>query len=851
MFFKALKLSVNNTPSDGYAVCSEAPEFSWSVESDVPECEICAYQIRVWDEIELLWDSGRVESTNSFSAYAGKTLLPGMRIRWELVLENGEGQQSDAVYGRFTVVPKKLDAPWITKANSRESYPIYLVKQFQIKKKVKRATIWASGIGYQKIYLNGTEAEKAVLQPAAANYQKHCYFTTIPVEQLLKMGRNCIGVILGDGWRRNFGEYLDETCQQNVVEFFGNPQLSLMLLLEYRDGSGERLCTDDSWYAISGGIIRENLFQGETYDARRERNGWNTPEYDYSGCVTHAIYAKPAGEILPQKIEPIREMRRIVPISKTMVAPGKYIFDFGENIAGYVEIKIPKWMKPGEKISMQFSEELDESGDLDMEYMRSATSLDEYISDGRDGGRLWKPSFCYHGFRYMRLWGWYGIPDCSDVQAIVVYSDVDAKNYFRCGSAQVNQIQENIVRGERCNLQGIATDCPQRDERMGWMNDATVRYEETPYNFNVSRLFPKILADIAVEQDESGAITCTAPYIYGNRPADPVCSSFLIAGWQCWLHYGNRRLLEEYYPKWCAWNQCIAKMAKDGIVSYSFYGDWAGVADSCISMEDPHSAVIPDAMMSTGFWYYNCCLLERIAEVLGLSEEKEKHKREAAAIQKTFLKQWYDKKTGRVASGTQGAQAFALWIGILPETQQAAERLHEAAAEKDFHFFSGNLTTRMILEMLTDYGYVDDAWSMMTKEDYPSFGYMIQNGATTIWERFELKKGSGMNSHNHPMYGAVGAWFYSRIAGLIPLEDGWRKFRIAPNIPSKLLHAEACIDTIRGEIRVKWFKLYGAVHIHINVPYGAVAEYRFGQDVKMLKHGFYQFCYEQKKEDER
>lgn len=363
----------------------------------------------------------------------------------------------------------------------------------------------------------------------------------------------------------------------------------------------------------------------------------------------------------------------------------------------------------------------------------------------------------------------------------------------------------------------------------------------------MSRLFPKIIADIRAEQAADGTITCTAPYVYGNRPADPVCASYLVLGWQCWLHYADKSLLQQYYNDWKRWNDAIAALSEDGIVSYSCYGDWAGPVDSCQSYENARSSDTPDALMSTGYHYYNYCMLAKMAEVLGDAEEKQRNEAAAAVIKEAFLKKWYDAKTGTVATGSQGAQSFALWLGILPKKgrQKAADRLHDAVKAIGYRLKCGNLTARYVLEMLSDYGYVDDAFRIMTRETYPSFGYMIQNGATTIWERFELKKNSGMNSHNHPMYGAVGAWFYSRIAGLTPIADGWKQFAVSPKIPTDLLSAKAQLKTVRGDVCVQWFRRYGKLNIQVTVPYGAECFYEYENDKKILHHGFHHFSYEE------
>ncbi len=841
MHLKPIQLRVNHMPSDRYAVVTDAPVFSWSAALQ-SAAAVTTYRITVTDGNELLWDSGEKKNENA-AVYEGKPLSPGMRLTWRLCLTDENGNRGEET-ACFRVVPKTLRAPWITKADQPKSRPIYLAKQFTIQKDIARADLYVSGIGYQRVSINGRPADNAVLQPAVSNYKEQCYFVTLCAEHLLQRGTNCIGVKLGDGWRQNEGAYL--RAVKRKIAFFGTPQLTLELHCKYTDGSTEIIQSDTSWHAFDGGTVRSHLFDGETYDARKEPVGWDTPDFDLSG-MPNAVLAETLGEIKPQTIEPITVQRRITPVSKTLIAPETYVFDFGENIAGYPEIKIPNGMAAGEKITMTFAEEIDEDGDLERNSMRGAASLDEYIANGREQDAVWSPAFVYHGFRYMKLCGRYGIPSPDSIAAVVVSGDIAQTGRFTCGSALLNQIQDNILRSERGNLHSIATDCPQRDERMGWLNDATVRFEETPYNFDMSRLFPKIIADIRAEQAADGTITCTAPYVYGNRPADPVCSSYLVLGWQCWLHYADKSLLQQYYNDWKRWNDAIAALSEDGIVSYSCYGDWAGPVDSCQSYENARSSDTPDALMSTGYHYYNYCMLAKMAEVLGDAEEKQRNEAAAAVIKEAFLKKWYDAKTGTVSTGSQGAQSFALWLGILPKEgrQKAADRLHDAVKAIGYRLKCGNLTARYVLEMLSDYGYVDDAFRIMTRETYPSFGYMIQNGATTIWERFELKKNSGMNSHNHPMYGAVGAWFYSRIAGLTPIADGWKQFAVCPKIPTDLLSAKVQLQTVRGDVCVQWFRRYGKLNIQVTVPYGAECFYEYKNDKKILHHGFHHFSYEE------
>ena len=842
---KPIKLCIDSAPSDKYSVCTASPVFSWGVETSENTLFQASYRIKVYSLEKILWDSGKVESGNTVCKYNGDALIPGMRVKWELVLIDSNGAESSPAYGYFKVVPENLDdVKCITKKDNDLNKAIYFVKQFNCDKAVRRATLYVSGIGYQTVTINGRRADEAFMQPALSNYAKRVYYVTLEAENFLQNGKNAIGIKVGRGWRNNNGRYLEWTTF-GIPDMFGTLQLVARLVIEYTDGSTDVVETDDSWTVLNGGTVKNNLFLGETFDANEEVFGWNLPEFD---CTPYekAVITPPAGTIVPQNLEPINVNKVLKPIKKYMIAPGKYFFDFGINVAGVPMLKVPSGMKKGDKIIMIFSEEIGLDGDLVMDTMRGADSTDVYISNGKDEGNTWIPEFVYHGFRYATVEGLPDVPDKDTVQALVIYSSVDTDSYFRCGSAIVNKIYENLVRTEQDNLHGIATDCPQRDERMAWLNDATVRFEEIAYNFNVSRLFPKIIADIVDEQDEDGSITCCAPKIYGHRPADPVCSSFLIAGMQSWLHYGNIGVIKYNYEHFKAWNECLKNHSESGIVNYSYYGDWASPVDCCPHFNDASSTITPGILMSTGYHYFNYKMLAKMAKLLGNKKEEQLNLKEAERVRKAYLDKWWNKETGVIATGSQACQAFTLWLGMLDgeDALKAAKVLHENVAEVGYRTTAGNLCSRYLMDVLCDYGYVDDAWKIITREKYPSFGYMIQNGATTIWERFEQSRETGMNSHNHPMYGAVGSWLYSHIAGLVPLEDGWKKFRVKPHIPTELLHTEACIDTIHGEVSINWFKRYDKLNVHINVPYGCEAEYVYAGETKILTHGFHCFNYD-------
>ena len=815
MFFQITNLTVDGEDTQGYITDNPNPVFSWAAEHSEDGKYQSAYHVTVKSQDKVKWDTGWVTGKKQSARYKGEPLLTGENLTLKVQIRDNDGKESSIAEGSFTAaLMEDWKAAWITTPweNPREAK--YFIRKFSVDGPVKNASLYVCGIGYQDVKMNGEAADDAFLQPAISNYGKQCYYVTLPVERFLKQGDNFLEVTVGDGWRGNTGEYLDG-FKDREFEIFGPPMLTAELRIIYEDQRMEQVFTDTSWLCGHGPVVFNHLFDGEIYDERIRT------QYTQNAVLVERAAPKMKASAMP----PIRARERLTPVMKTKVGDG-YVFDFGTNIAGIVEVVIPQDMPAGTRIRIHHGENILPEGGLDKETLRRAKAIDEFICGGKKQVRKWYPKFVYHGFRYIYVEGWHTIPKAENFTAVALYTDVKNRSYFRCGSPIVNQIQEIIVRTEKNNLHSIATDCPQRDERMGWMNDATVRFEETPYNFRVNRLFHKIVEDIAAEQSEDGAITCTAPFIYGERPADPVCSSFLVAAWENYLHYGDRETMRKHYPHFKAWNRCLKEHSENGIVSYSYYGDWAGPADCCQSFEDARSAMIPGILMSTGYHYLNYKLLQKFAGILGDETEARENEKEALRVQKAFLEKWWHEETGTVDNGSQGCQAFALWLGILPEDKRslAAQRLHEAVEKAGYRIQTGNLTTRYLMDMLSAYGYIEDAWKIITREEYPSWGFMLQNGATTVWERFEFKRGSGMNSHDHPMYGAVGYWFYSSLAGIKPGEDGWQSFTVEPHLPEKLLYAEAGVDTPFGMIYVKWQKQLGQTDVLVNVPFGTTAK---------------------------
>lgn len=853
MFFQIEHIAIDYDRRPLSLTGNDTPVFTWAVRHPEPGACQSAYALTVTCGDRTVY-TANAETDVQRAVYSGEPLVSGEIYTVNLTVKDNRGYECASKSAKFRYLAKRdWTASWITTAEERDFHAKYFYKGFELESMPVRATLYASGIGYQYLTVNGTDVEKSFLNPAVAHYKKLCYYTVTDVTEALRLGKNGLFAIVGDGWREPRG-YFAKDRAQNPDLMFGQTQLIAELELEYADGRKELIVTNENWLAGFGAITQNGVFTGETYDATAALDGWDTPEFDGSGLTPAVLSSVEVGELRPQTHPPVVEQERFyAKVIRRLPQENAYIYDFGTNIAGICQLQIPEGLPVGTEIVMQFTEEILPNGDLDFETLRAAKNTRNVYIVGKDNLSTWVPKLTYHGFRFAKISGLPILPDENTLVAIAFCNDIKNSSFFRCGDPLVNQLQANVVRTEMNNLHHLATDCPQRDERMGWMNDATVRFEEAPYNFHMGRMLPKIMRDILVDQDPvTGTITDTAPVIWSSKPADPVCSSYLIASLEMLLHYGDIREMGTYYESYKRWNACLASLAnEEGIIEHSPYGDWAGPADCCTTyLDGHHSLLTPGSLMSTGFHYYNYKLLAKFADLLGKEEEQAQHLENAAKVQAAFLKKWCTTENeadrGVVCNASQGSQAFALWLGILPKEyeKKAARLMHEAVKNAGYRLTTGNLTYRYLVDMLVKYGYTDDAWKIITRQDYPSWGYMIRNGATTVWERFEFKRGSGMNSHDHPMYGAIGKWFYADLLGVTPVEPGWKTFAVKPCFPSELLYAEGKIDTLMGEVYVRWQHQMDSIDVLVDVPFGATAILTLPDGVRELTSGCHSFSFE-------
>ncbi|HZK95556.1 MAG TPA: family 78 glycoside hydrolase catalytic domain [Prolixibacteraceae bacterium] len=809
------------------------PQLSWRIEASKRGVKQVAYQIWAAESLENLeegqpkiWDSGKIESSKSVGTiYGGPRLESRQKVFWKIKIWDNAGNEAVsnelAWFEMGLLHEEDWKARWIGMTPGWNGKALYFRKEVLVEKVIKRARLYVSGIGYNKVTINGIHLGDNVLDPGATDYSKQVLYTTYDVTQKFQQGENAIGVVVGSGW-------------------YGIPKLLLQVEIFYTDGTIETIKTGNEpfigiWTVSTGPIIQNSIYDGEVYDARLERSCWEMPGYKnidstpnrLSGWVMANIVDPPGGKLVAQKMEPIKVVDSFVPKSIKEPKPGIFVIDAGQNLAGWASLKVKG--ESGIAVSLKFAETLNADGTVNQANLRAAKAKDTYILKG-DGEEQWEPSFTYHGFRYIQIEGFPGQPLIENFRIKVVRSSVDRSGQFKCSNELLNSIHRMVWSTEASNLHSIPTDCPQRNERMGWLNDMTVRIEQALYNFSLPSFYNKWILDIGDTQNSEGAIADTAPFKWGSQPADPVSSSYLLLAWMSYQYYGNTQIIEDNYDKMKAWVDYLASRTEDGIVNYSYYGDWSppmkfGTPGSIGS--GAVSKFTPGKLMSTGYLYYDAKLIAQMATILDKEEDARKYNMLSEQTKTAFNQNYWDEKLGGYGTNNQAANSFALFLGIELQGQKSriAANLVQDVIANDYHLTTGNLCTKYLLEMLTENGQSEVAYKIVTQTTYPSWGYMLDNGATTLWERWENKTGGEMNSHNHPMMGSVDTWFYKYLSGIRPDAQGpgFNEFIIRPYIINELDFVEGEFQSVKGLIKSAWRKESGSVSMDVTIPGNSTA----------------------------
>jgi len=818
------------------------PRFSWLLEHEERNQNQSSYQIIVSSAIKLaqdekgdIWDSGKQISSNNFNIiYSGTELQSDTTYYWRVKWwdkDDNESEYSDInFFGTALFQSSDWKAQWISQeefidkksrkklqyksggrniaGRIKELYALYLRKEFSLSNSIKSAKVYVCGVGYYQLQINGRRIGDRILDPAQTDYNKLALYSTYDVTKYLQKD-NAIGVILGNG---------------RCVELFGYdfPKLILQLNIHYTDGSNEIICTNNLW-KISNGPIKENgLYFGEIYDARLEMPGWDQPHFDDKNWK-NAVQVK-GYTLASQMMQPIQITKTILPKEIYSPLPGVYVMDFKQNFTGFVRMKIhgPR----GTEVKLRFSETLCKDGMINTATNGGASANDIYILKG-EGEEYFQPHFTYHGFRYVEITGFPGVPPLDNFEGFFFHSKVPKVGVFYCSNKLINQIHSNTLWGQLSNLMSIPTDCPQRDERQGWMGDAQLATEEAILNFDMACFFTKYMKDIKLCQRDDGSISDVVPPYWHLYPADPAWgSAYVTIAWHLYWYYNDLRVLEENYEGMKNYINFLISISENDLILIGKYGDWC-----------PPSSIVskktPIELTSSWYFYHDTFYFSKIAEILGKTEDADSYTKKMNDIKNAFNDKFlkFSYETTKMApadrSVSQTSNALPLYLNMVPEKKKKnvlTTLINTIEEDYDYHVDTGIIGTRYIFEVLTKNGFPDAAYKMITQESFPSYGYMIKEGATTLWERWEKLEGGGMNSHNHIMLGSVDTWFYKNLTGIRCETPGWHHIKIKPFIPNDMDYAHSSIKSYKGNISCSWEKLGESLKMSISIPIGVKAE---------------------------
>lgn len=831
MYLSALTVEYRVNP---IGIDEKKPRFSWKLNSKLKDTVQKAYQIEVYDGEELVWNTCQVNSDQSvLVSYKGNALKASTLYNVHVkVWDNHENIATlETTFETGLLSGDHFSADWITHTLGEiEACPVF-VKNIAINKKIKKARIYSTALGVYEIQINNQKVGDEFFAPGWTNYKKRLQYQTYDVTQLLKES-NELNIIVGNGWYKGILGFM------NQANHYGNRAAVLAELhVWYEDGSVEVIPTDLSWGCKTGVIRSSEIYNGETIDSTFE---------------SHEILPVEAFEydknrIVAQECEPVRITKRFIGKELIKTPKGEMVIDFGQNMSGLISFKVDGL--EGQKIVIKHAEVLDKDGNFYTENLREAKATDTFICKG--GEETFMPHFTFHGFRYICIEGLGTNIQLEDFTACAIHTDMQQTGSFSCSNQMVNQLQNNIEWGQRGNFLDVPTDCPQRDERLGWTGDAQMFCRTAGFNMNTALFFTKWLRDLASEQTLEFGVTDVVPDILGQKDG---CAAWgdaaTVIPWAMYEIYGDKQLLENQYQSMKDWVEFIRSKAGDShLWQGGFqYGDWLGLDKEEMSDRTGATDIY---LVASAYYAHSTQLLCKAANVLNKEADILEYSDLYEKI-KTAFNEEYVTKTGRLVSETQTACVLALYFDLVnPKNRERIfNTLERNLANHKNHLVTGFVGTPYISHLLSEQGRHDLAGILLLNEDYPSWLYAIKLGATTIWERWNSMKidgsfdESGMNSFNHYAYGAIGDWMYQKIAGLQLLEPGYKKVKIAPQFVKGITHAEAKLDTVYGNLSCHWSCKNKVIMVDIEIPANTTAVVYLPEKEEMIELGSGQYHYE-------
>jgi len=862
-----------------------APRLSWRMDGEKAGLAQSAYQILVatnrdslTDGTADLWDSGRVESATSHTAYAGKPLPSSTWIHWTVRTWSGDTASDWAAPQKFltALIGSQPQQPYIS---FKDTTPFHKDRQklhlpparyyrgtFTPGKKIVRAIVHASALGIYELHVNGQRVGDEYFAPGWTDYRQRAYYNTYDLTDFLTDGKNTLGAIVADGWYAGYlgyGKLVGYGPHRTGRNIYGKtPALMIETHVFYDDGTSGIIGTDATWKTTTGPEIEADFLMGEAYDARREMPGWATPAFDDSAWES-AIPAAENGSIIkpfsdafiknePREFgfirppvfeaypaQPVRIIEELPAKSVTEIQPGVFIFDLGQNIAGNIRLKLIA--KPGQTFTLRFGEMLHPDGRLMTENLRKARATDTYIAKGDPAGESWTPRFTFHGFQYVELTGFEGTPPPDTITGLVLHSDTPFASGFECSDPVVNKIYQNAVWTQRGNWIELPTDCPQRDERMGWTGDAQIYAASAAIHADVAAFFRKWLRELEESMTPEGYYPSYAPYCFGHGAAIHgtawSCAGVIVPH-SVWQATGDPAFFTVHWPAMTRFMD--ARKAHDpelkGKPFGAPWGDW-------LNVDDP----TPPAYIELAYFAKTALMMEEMATARGLAKEAAKYRSWVETMRANFRNQ-HLQPDGSIQPGSQSAYVLALDCGLLTDPAERGKAGAHLAAlirgksgPKNSGMTTGFLGTKPLLPVLADTGQLELAAEILQSRNYPSWGYAVKNGATTIWERWNSyteehgfggsdgKMNAAMNSFSHYAFGAVTEWMFTDLAGIAPAGPGYTKIRLHPRFPTTgtdpITWVRAHHDSPHGRIAIHWKRQDdGSLLYEATIPPNTTAE---------------------------
>ncbi|WP_317175544.1 glycoside hydrolase family 78 protein [Pontibacter beigongshangensis] len=818
------------------------PRLSWELTGKQRGIGQTAYQILVASTPEKLaandgdlWNSGKVSSGQSVHVlYAGKPLESRQEAYWKVKTwtGNGESSWSEPAYwsmgllhygdwaGRWIGMDKL--SPWDQEERFSRLSARYFRKEFEAPKKIKKAKVYIIGLGLYELYLNGQRIGDQVLAPTPTDYSENVKYNTFDVTEQLKSGKNAIGTVLGNGrfyTMRQYKAYKNKN--------FGYPKMLLNLVIEYTDGTTEKIRTDESWKMTADGPIRtNNEYDGEEYDARKEMPGWNTVGFDDKQWLPSEYVQEPTGEFEAQMNENMKVMQTLKPVSVKQLKPGTYIVDMGQNMVGWVRMRVQG--KSGDQVTLKFAEVLNEKGELAMANLRDAKVTDIYTLKG-GAEEVWEPSFVYHGFRYVEVSGYPGKPTANSFEGRVVYDAIQTVGSFRTSNPIINQVHQNSYWGIKGNYKGMPIDCPQRNERQPWLGDRPVQAYGESFIFDNGKLYAKWLDDIQYAQKADGSIPDVAPAFWRYYSDNMTwAGTYLMIADMLHQQYGNVQALEKHYPSMKKWLQYMQNVyMTDGyIMTKDSYGDWCAPPATIEEGRGMNANVkYPSQLISTAYHYHYLQMMQRFARLTGNEGDIAGYQALAEKVRDGFNDEFYNPEGAFYGENKLTDNLLALYFGLVPKEQEAAlfkSIVHIIEVQNKGHLSTGVVGTQWLMRSLTEFGRPDLAYRLATNTTYPSWGYMVANGATTIWELWNGNTAApNMNSYNHVMMlGDLLSWYYEDLGGIRSSREqtGFKEIEMKPLMVNGLEFVNASYHSLYGLIKSDWKKEKKRFTWNITVP---------------------------------